>query len=98
MLKDSSIILQVSGSIALVVRGDCNFTTKAKIAQAGGAAGLIVINDEEGGSTLATYIHYFDVFFRCLRPHILAEFIPLGFLMDVTLLELHRSCADGLWE
>lgn len=40
--------MQVSGSIALVVRGDCNFTTKAEVAQAGGAAGLIVINDDEG--------------------------------------------------
>ncbi|XP_047964992.1 signal peptide peptidase-like 3 [Salvia hispanica] len=38
----------VSGSIALTVRGDCIFTTKAKVAQAGEAAALIVINDEEG--------------------------------------------------
>ncbi|KAH6795489.1 hypothetical protein C2S51_036475 [Perilla frutescens var. frutescens] len=38
----------LSDSIALVVRGDCIFTTKAKVAEAGGAAGLIVINDEEG--------------------------------------------------
>ncbi|KAK4387965.1 Signal peptide peptidase-like 3 [Sesamum angolense] len=36
------------GSIALAVRGDCIFTTKAEVAQAGGAAGLVVINDEEG--------------------------------------------------
>ncbi|KAL0366701.1 UNVERIFIED_CONTAM: Signal peptide peptidase-like 3 [Sesamum radiatum] len=39
---------KLSGSIALAVRGDCIFTTKAEVAQAGGAAGLVVINDEEG--------------------------------------------------
>ncbi|KAL0432973.1 UNVERIFIED_CONTAM: Signal peptide peptidase-like 3 [Sesamum latifolium] len=38
---------KLSGSIALAVRGDCIFTTKAEVAQAGGAAGLVVINDEE---------------------------------------------------
>ena len=48
MLRVFSVILQVSGSIALTVRGDCIFTTKAKVAQAGEAAALIVINDEEG--------------------------------------------------
>ncbi|KAL6503605.1 Signal peptide peptidase-like 3 [Orobanche gracilis] len=36
------------GSIALAVRGDCIFTTKAKVAQAAGAAGLVVLNDDEG--------------------------------------------------
>ncbi|KAK6145751.1 hypothetical protein DH2020_019620 [Rehmannia glutinosa] len=39
---------KLSGSIALVVRGDCIFTTKAKVAQAAGAAGLVVLNDDEG--------------------------------------------------
>ncbi|KAK4489124.1 hypothetical protein RD792_004918 [Penstemon davidsonii] len=39
---------KLSGSIALVQRGDCSFTTKAKVAQAGGAAGLVVINNDEG--------------------------------------------------
>ncbi|KAJ0971900.1 hypothetical protein J5N97_019859 [Dioscorea zingiberensis] len=34
-------------SIVLAKRGNCTFTTKAKIAQAGGAAGLLVINDNE---------------------------------------------------
>ncbi|KAK1294560.1 Signal peptide peptidase-like 2 [Acorus calamus] len=34
-------------SIALAKRGDCAFTAKAQIAQLGGAAGLIVINDNE---------------------------------------------------
>uniref|UniRef100_A0A6N2MY57 PA domain-containing protein n=1 Tax=Salix viminalis TaxID=40686 RepID=A0A6N2MY57_SALVM len=40
-------VLQLSGSIATVVRGGCDFTTKAEIAQSEGAAALLVINDEE---------------------------------------------------
>ncbi|KAG2726198.1 hypothetical protein I3843_01G098500 [Carya illinoinensis] len=36
-----------SGFIVLSVRGDCDFTKKAEIAQSGGAAALVVINDEE---------------------------------------------------
>ncbi|CAI9778235.1 unnamed protein product [Fraxinus pennsylvanica] len=38
---------KLSGSIALAIRGDCDFVTKAKAAQAGGASGLLVINDDE---------------------------------------------------
>lgn len=38
---------KLSGSIALSMRGDCAFTTKAEVAQAAGAAALVVINDEE---------------------------------------------------
>ena len=32
----------------LAFRGDCDFTTKAEVAQAQGAAGLLIINDAEG--------------------------------------------------
>ncbi|CAI9762835.1 unnamed protein product [Fraxinus pennsylvanica] len=39
---------KLSGSFALAQRGDCDFITKAKVAEAGGAAGLVVINDGEG--------------------------------------------------
>ncbi|GMI78686.1 ARABIDOPSIS THALIANA SIGNAL PEPTIDE PEPTIDASE-LIKE 3, SIGNAL PEPTIDE PEPTIDASE-LIKE 3 [Hibiscus trionum] len=38
---------KLSGSVALAVRGDCDFVTKAKVAQSGGAAALLVINDNE---------------------------------------------------
>ncbi|CAK9313748.1 unnamed protein product [Citrullus colocynthis] len=38
---------KLSGSIALSIRGECDFTIKAEIAQAGGAAALLVINDKE---------------------------------------------------
>ncbi|XP_048131929.1 signal peptide peptidase-like 2 [Rhodamnia argentea] len=38
---------ELKGSIALATRGDCDFTTKAEIAQVESAAGLLVINDEE---------------------------------------------------
>ncbi|KAK3017183.1 hypothetical protein RJ639_007126 [Escallonia herrerae] len=43
----SSFSSKLSGFIALSLRGGCDFTTKAEIAQSGGAAGLVVINDKE---------------------------------------------------
>ncbi|KAL3829253.1 hypothetical protein ACJIZ3_018055 [Penstemon smallii] len=44
----SSSSSRQSGSIVLAQRGECDFTTKARAAQAGGAAGLVVINNNEG--------------------------------------------------
>ncbi|PRQ38041.1 putative mannosyl-oligosaccharide 1,2-alpha-mannosidase [Rosa chinensis] len=38
---------QLSGAIALSTRGDCDFSVKAQVAQAGGAKGLLVMNNEE---------------------------------------------------
>ncbi|KAA8527324.1 hypothetical protein F0562_034579 [Nyssa sinensis] len=38
---------KLSGSVVLSPRGDCAFTTKAEVAQSGGAAALLVINDKE---------------------------------------------------
>ncbi|KAK9288813.1 hypothetical protein L1049_017278 [Liquidambar formosana] len=43
----SSSSSKLSGSVALSIRGDCGFTTKAEVAQQGGAVALLVINDEE---------------------------------------------------
>ncbi|KAK4793966.1 hypothetical protein SAY86_011960 [Trapa natans] len=43
----SNSSVKLSGSIALSMRGECDFTTKAETAQAGGAAALLVINNEE---------------------------------------------------
>lgn len=45
----SSFSSKLSGSIALCSRGGCNFLDKAKVAQSGGAKGLVVINNEEEG-------------------------------------------------
>ncbi|KAK4420121.1 Signal peptide peptidase-like 3 [Sesamum alatum] len=39
---------KLAGSIAVALRGDCDFTTKAKVAEEAGAAGLVVINTDEG--------------------------------------------------
>lgn len=39
----------VSGKIALLDRGDCAFTEKVANAQAGGATGVIIVNNEEKG-------------------------------------------------
>ncbi|KAG0488147.1 hypothetical protein HPP92_006958 [Vanilla planifolia] len=38
---------KLADSIALAARGECDFTAKAKAAQSAGAAGLMVINDDE---------------------------------------------------
>ncbi|VFQ92308.1 unnamed protein product [Cuscuta campestris] len=43
----SSISPKLSGAMALVIRGECDFLTKAKIAQAGGAGGIVIVNDDE---------------------------------------------------
>ncbi|KAG8481271.1 hypothetical protein CXB51_026045 [Gossypium anomalum] len=43
----SSSSSKLSGSAALSVRGDCDFVTKAKVAQSGGAQALLVVNDKE---------------------------------------------------
>lgn len=43
----SSSSSKLSGHIALSIRGDCDFTKKAEVAQAVGAAALLVINDKE---------------------------------------------------
>ncbi|KAM7274866.1 hypothetical protein ACFE04_016732 [Oxalis oulophora] len=43
----SNLSSQVNGSVALCTRGDCDFMKKAEIAQAGGAAALLIINDQE---------------------------------------------------
>ncbi|KAL2900804.1 Signal peptide peptidase-like 2 [Bienertia sinuspersici] len=40
-------VIGVSESVALSTRGDCEYTTMAKVAQSGGAAALVVINNEE---------------------------------------------------
>ncbi|PHT98165.1 Signal peptide peptidase-like 3 [Capsicum chinense] len=43
----SSSSFKLSGSIALALRGQCDFLTKAAVAQAGGAAGIVLINNQE---------------------------------------------------
>ncbi|CAM0145611.1 unnamed protein product [Urochloa decumbens] len=43
----SNLTSKLTNSIALATRGECAFTAKAKTAQAGGAVGLLVINDNE---------------------------------------------------
>ncbi|XP_017225879.1 signal peptide peptidase-like 2 isoform X2 [Daucus carota subsp. sativus] len=39
----------LSGSIAVCQRGVCDFSTKAEVAQSGGASGMLVINSEADG-------------------------------------------------
>ncbi|KAJ8530811.1 hypothetical protein K7X08_023692 [Anisodus acutangulus] len=44
---------KLSGSIALVRRGECDFINKAIVAQEGGARGVVLINDEGGALVIA---------------------------------------------
>ncbi|URD86818.1 signal peptide peptidase-like [Musa troglodytarum] len=39
---------KLSNSFVVAERGDCTYATKAEIAESSGAAGLLVINDDEG--------------------------------------------------
>lgn len=41
---------KLSGSVALCVRGGCDFTVKAYFAQSGAATAILVINDSQGES------------------------------------------------
>ncbi|XP_047075192.1 signal peptide peptidase-like 2 isoform X2 [Lolium rigidum] len=43
----SNVTTKLTNSIAIATRGGCPFTAKAEYAQAAGAAGLLVINDNE---------------------------------------------------
>ncbi|KAL8149084.1 hypothetical protein AgCh_006185 [Apium graveolens] len=42
----SNLSSKLSGSIAICQRGDCDFSTKAEVAQSGGASGMLVIDNE----------------------------------------------------
>ena len=44
----------LSDSVAVAERGECTFIDKAKTAEAGGAAALLIMNDEDGPSRRAT--------------------------------------------
>lgn len=48
ILLNKLSLMQLSNSIALSKRGDCTFTAKAEVAQGVGAAGLLIMNDNEG--------------------------------------------------
>ncbi|KAL3701997.1 hypothetical protein R1sor_020019 [Riccia sorocarpa] len=47
LCRNSSTESQLNGSAALARRGNCTFTTKARVAQQAGAVALLVINDKE---------------------------------------------------
>ena len=42
------VVSQLSGSIAVCPRGTCEFSVKAEVAESGGAAILLLINDDPG--------------------------------------------------
>ncbi len=44
-----SAIANIAGKIALIDRGSCTFVSKAQVAQAAGAVGVIIVNNAAGG-------------------------------------------------
>ncbi|PIN17943.1 Mannosyl-oligosaccharide 1,2-alpha-mannosidase [Handroanthus impetiginosus] len=76
---------KLSGSIALALRGECDFTTKAKIAQEGGAAALVVINTQEGLMEMG-----------CSNDTALNISIPVITISESGGEELNKSMADGM--
>lgn len=45
----SNLSSKLSGSITICQRGDCDFSTKAEVAQSGGASGMLVIDNKGDG-------------------------------------------------
>lgn len=85
------------GSIALVQRGDCDYTTKAVVAQDGGSAALVMINTDEGSlvSVIFPQIFYDLSLFYISYTESLNQLV---LQIDSPSRELYRSCGDELWE
>ncbi|XP_059282705.1 signal peptide peptidase-like 5 [Lycium ferocissimum] len=49
----SASTTKLSGLVALIRRGECDFITKATVAQEGGARGVVIINDKGGPLEMA---------------------------------------------
>ncbi|XP_060180268.1 signal peptide peptidase-like 5 [Lycium barbarum] len=49
----SASTTKLSGFVALIRRGECDFITKATVAQEGGARGVVIINDKGGPLEMA---------------------------------------------
>ena len=83
---------QLANSVVLATRGECAFTAKAKIAQAGGATGLLVINDNEGIKKEAT-CHVLSLF--CLNSSVF-QISMLGSFAESNPSRIFRTLQDDL--
>lgn len=80
----SSSSSKLSGFIALSVRGDCDFMTKAEFAESGGAAGLLVINDGEDLLEMS-----------CLEDHVSNITIPVVMISKSGGAAIQKSMTSG---
>ena len=83
------------GSIALVLRGDCDYTTKARVAQEGGSAALVMINTEDGSFINDIFSHFFGLSLFYIS-HITLTNFSLFLKLILLLWSFYRSSEDGL--
>ncbi|KAL1546836.1 Signal peptide peptidase-like 3 [Salvia divinorum] len=78
---------KLPGSIALVLRGDCDYTTKAGVAQDGGSAALVMINTEDDLPEMG-----------CANITTLSIKIPVITISKSAGQDLKKSITDGIYE
>ncbi|XP_047982144.1 signal peptide peptidase-like 5 isoform X4 [Salvia hispanica] len=76
---------KLPGSIALVLRGDCDYTTKARVAQEGGSAALVMINTEDGLPKMGCA----NITMLSIKIHVITVSKSAG-------LDLKKSITDGI--
>ncbi|KAF3575956.1 hypothetical protein DY000_02035885 [Brassica cretica] len=92
--SDSCYILssRLDGRIALSFRGNCEFTEKAKHAEAAGACALLVINDKEAAWCKRLLLHS-----RLVPPAALAMDTYAAFLIFLTRSFVLSGELKGIW-
>ncbi|KNA24466.1 hypothetical protein SOVF_015390 [Spinacia oleracea] len=97
----SNFSVKASESVALSTRGDCEFTTKAKVAQSGGAAALVIINNLEGLDEMACSKNETDlnitipvVMISKFGGDILGKAVEAGNRVELRIYLLKRSVID----
>ncbi|XP_042046125.1 signal peptide peptidase-like 2, partial [Salvia splendens] len=78
---------KLTGSIALVLRGDCDYTTKARVGQEGGSAALVMINTEDGLPEMDCA----NITMLSIKIHVITISKSAG-------LDLKKSITDGMKE
>jgi len=85
----TEITNDLTGNIALVTRGDCNFSLKVFNAQEAGAVGVVICNDIQAGEERGGIINMSDG-----NPELTKE-IPSVFISFEQCVELRNTVASG---
>lgn len=70
------IAFQLSGSAAVCVRGNCDYTTKAAFAQSGGATAVVMINDRNFPTFHSNQMYSF---LHVSLPSLIPKHLPCNF-------------------